>query len=141
MAQKIRAIANARAAYAFEKVKGFVKKAEKEPQKQREYRSYLKKMPAMVQVNGLGETLAFYYAKGGVYREIYEQIAEWIQKKMPFLIDEDNQGEKKDFIEILVNMESPKYRLVTMEVLALLNWMHRFAEGMIDVKESAQQEQ
>jgi len=138
MAQKIRAIANARAAYAFEKVKGFVNAEKDNPQKQREYRSYLKKMPAMVQVNGLGETLAFYYAKGGAYREIYEQIAEWIQKSMQFLITKGNKEEKKEFIEILVNMTSPEYRLVTMEVLALLNWMHRFAEGMIDVKESAQ---
>src|SRR5690606_15986662 len=134
MGDKVRAIANERAAYAFEKVKGFVD-AEKSPQKQREYRSYLKKMPAMVQVNGLGETLAFYYAKDGAYRVIYKQIAEWIKKSMGSLIDEKEKS--KEFIEILVNMKSPEYRLVTMEVLALLNWMHRFAEGMIDVKESA----
>ena len=89
----------------------------------------------MVQVNGLGETLAFYYAKDGAYRVIYEQIAEWIKKSMGSLIDEKEKS--KEFIEILVNMKSPEYRLVTMEVLALLNWMHRFAEGMIDVKESA----
>ena len=56
------------------------KKARKS--REREYRSYLKKMPAMVQVNGLGETLAFYYAKDGAYRVIYEQIAEWIKKSM-----------------------------------------------------------
>lgn len=132
MANKVRAIANERAAYAFEKVKGFVNAEKDNTQIQKEYRSYLKKMPAMVQVNGLGETLAFYYAKDGAYRVIYEQIAGWIRKSMRALINKDD--ENKEFIEILVSMNSPEYRLVTMEVLALLNWMHRFAEGMIDAK-------
>ena len=93
MGDKVRAIANERAAYAFEKVKGFVdrKKAE---QKQREYRSYLKKMPAMVQVNGLGETLAFYYAKDGAYQVIHEQIAEWIKKSMGSLIDRERKKQR-----------------------------------------------
>lgn len=135
MTDKVRAIANERAAYAFEKVKGFVNAEKDNTQTQKEYRSYLKKMPAMVQVNGLGETLAFYYAKDGAYRVIYEQIAEWIRKSMRPLIHKGEKEGKKEFIEILVNMKSPEYRLVTMEVLALLNWMHRFAEGMIHVKQ------
>lgn len=121
-------IENGRAAFAFEKVKGFV---QTHPEKiNKEYRSYIKKMPAMIQVNGLGQSLAFCYAKGSVYGDIYRQIEAWIkQEQTPLMQKYDPQG--KEFVEIIVNMKSNDYRLVSREVMAFLNWMRRFADGMI----------
>lgn len=128
----IQGIEQGRAAYAFDEVKGYIAKhSAKHSAKQRnEYRSYIKKMPSMIQVNGLGQTLAFFFSKGGVYLEIYDQVAKWIKQKYPDFFK--NSGEEaKAFVEMVVKRESKDYRLLTMEVLALLNWMRRFAEGMV----------
>lgn len=53
-------IENGRAAFAFQEVK----RAKEQLRENFEtYRSYVKKMPSLIQVNGLGQTLAFYFQK------------------------------------------------------------------------------
>lgn len=122
-------IENGRAAFAFEKVKGFV---QSHPEKtNKEYRSYVKKLPAMIQVNGIGQSMAFCYAKGGVYADIYKQIEEWVQQQEAALMRKYDPKGKGEFVETIVNMSSNDYRLITSEVIAYLNWMRRFADGMI----------
>jgi CRISPR-associated protein Cmr5 len=47
-----------------------------------------------------------------------------------------------DLVKILIELDSPTYRAVTLEVLALFNWMKRFVDSMIpDDKNSNQQNQ
>jgi len=126
------AIENGRAAYAYDLVANFVQKSS--PDSQKEYRAYVKKLPAMIKTNGLGQTLAFYYAKAGTHRQVYEQIAGWIQKNHGNLVPGD------DFIEAVVKLDSQDYRLIATEVIALVTWMRRFADGMIDVKSNSEGE-
>ena len=52
-------IENDRAAYAYDLVANFVQQSS--PDSQKEYRAYVKKLPAMIKTNGLGQTLAFYW--------------------------------------------------------------------------------
>ncbi len=127
-------IENGRAQYAFETVRRYVEGNIQRDNKLKEYRSYVKKLPAMIKVNGLGQTLAFLafcFAKGDQYRVLYQQISDWIKQKQPDLLEE--YGEKRDmeFVEIVVAMNSNDYRVISNEVLALLDWMRRFADGMI----------
>jgi len=35
----------------------------------------------------------------------------------------------------IIHLKSPEYRAVTNEVLALFNWLKRFADGMIEGEE------
>lgn len=121
-------IENGRARYAFETVENFVKNNQA---KSKEYRSYVKKLPAMIQVNGLGQTLAFCYAKGDQYRNLFDQIEGWIKEKQPDLLKRYSEDNKTDFMQIVVSMNSNDYRIISNEVLALLDWMRRFADGMI----------
>ena len=112
-----------RAAYAFAQVASYLKgKGEKE---QGEYRSYLKKLPAMVQMNGLGETLAFYFSKGKTHRDIYQQISSWLRSQY------GDRFEDREVLEEIVNMTSSDYRMMAVEVVALTNWMRRFADGLV----------
>lgn len=123
-------IENGRAAFAFQKVKDFVQGGNEKRNK--EYSSYIKKLPAMIQTNGLGQSLAFYYAnKNNVYGDIYRQIEEWIRKKQPGLLSKYTHQGNEEFVEIIINMNSGDYRIISNEVLAYLNWMRRFADGMI----------
>jgi len=120
-------IENGRAKYAYETVEKFVN-ANKGL---KEYRSYVKKLPSMIQVNGLGQTLAFCYAKGDQYRDLYQQIAGWVNEKQPDLLKRYSQNTKMEFVQTVVSMNSNDYRIISNEVLALLDWMRRFADGMI----------
>lgn len=43
--------------------------------------------------------------------------------------------EEGELVEQVINLESHVYRQVTVETLALLNWMRRFVDGLMkDVK-------
>ena len=90
---------------------------------QKEYKSYVKKIPMMVLTNGLGATFAFVYSKKDkdAYGLIYEQTKEWL--KAP---------KDKELVEWIIYQESPEYRATTNEVLALFGWLKRFADGMIE---------
>lgn len=108
--------------------------------KNTEYKAYVKKLPMYIKTNGLGAAISFAFAKGngkngknGIPDEkkawglIYLQIEEWLK-------DNWELGDfKKDetLIQNLLRLETPEYRATTIEVLALLNWMRRFAEGLI----------
>lgn len=121
-------IENGRAAYAFEAVK----KAINNPKNgKKEYRSYVKKIPTLIQVNGLGQTLAFCYQKKHEYRVIYKQLHAWMKKNYPQYFKDETQ----EFVEAVVNLDSRDYRVLTMETLALLNWMRKFADGMVTKEE------
>ena len=126
----VRKIENGRAAYAFEQVDQFVRANKEETVK--EYRSYLKKMPAMIQVNGFGQTMAFAYAKGGkAYTAIYQQISEWLKERHGSQLRKVDNSGQQELVQVLVNMDSSDYRVLSTETLSLLQWMSRFVDGMV----------
>lgn len=102
-----------------------------------EYKSYVKKLPMYIKTNGLGAAISFCFAKGNgknakaditkAWGLIYSQIEDWL--KNHWELSELNKEER--LMENLLKMDSPEYRATTIEVLALLNWMRRFAEGLI----------
>jgi CRISPR-associated protein Cmr5 len=117
------------------------------------YKSYVKKLPSMILSNGLGQTLAFVVSKRqkqkqekgqklepgdeknpkNAYDLIYKQLTEYMKSdhtariKMP--------KEKNDLVEWVISCNSSTYRYITQEILAFLNWLKRFAEGLIEEEE------
>jgi len=100
---------------------------------QKEYRSYSRKIPTMILTNGLGQTLAFIKSKsekGNAYSLIYDQLTEYMESdsvsgiKMP--------SDKNDLTEWVISCDSTTYRHITREILAFLNRLKRFAEGLIE---------
>lgn len=119
-------IEEGRAAFAFQEVKAAVNNNKIN---NGELRSYIKRMPTMIQVNGLGQALAFYYSKKGTYSVVYQIVEKWIvQQKLKDLFEGDGYNE---FVERVINLNSHEYKLVTNETIALLNWLRRFVEGMV----------
>jgi len=98
-----------------------------------EYKSYVKKIPTMIQTNGLSATLAFMYSKGKTYKIIYDQIEEWLKERGFKIIDKDNN--KIELVKWIINLNSSEYKYVTNEAMALFLWLRRFAEGMIEKEE------
>lgn len=127
-------IENGRAAFAFKEVKAVV---ESSKVKNSEFRSYIKRMPTMIQVNGLGQTLAFYYSKSNksaAYEVVYRIVQKWIENEaLPDLFNQ--KDDFHEFVEKVINLNSNEYKQVTAEVMALLNWMRRFVEGMVQAED------
>lgn len=115
-------VENGRAKYAFTQVEKLLSSY---PNKQSDITSYIKRLPVMIKTNGLGQALAFYYSKEKEHKAIYRAIAGWFSNENNYSLI-TFQGE---FIEEITVMNRDTYRFVTNEVIALLNWMRRFADG------------
>ncbi|WP_290901640.1 type III-B CRISPR module-associated protein Cmr5 [Ferroglobus sp.] len=112
-----------RAKFAYEKVKS-VKGRDFEE----DYAKYVKNAPAMILTNGLGNTLAYYRSKKReAYTKLYEHFGEWLQERGYCKKDED-------VLEWITKTDSLIVFQATQEVLALLNWMTKFARA--ELKES-----
>lgn len=97
---------------------------------QKGYSSLARKAPAMIQLNGLGQTLAFLRAKAGQKREgehwlLYHHLSTWITGEIPPKQSSDN------LLEWVVRQDSQVYRQATAEAFAYLNWLKRWAEAVL----------
>lgn len=122
------------------------------------YKSYVKKAPMWIKTNGIGAAMAFILSKKesspkkngresylpgdqkhpqNAYGLLYEQIFAWLKSdsKVFLLRGKENQ----DLVKTLSELKSHEYRAVTVEVLALLNWLRRFAEGLIEGDDTSEE--
>lgn len=129
MAEDIKGIEEGRAIYAYRCVESICKCNQ---DASKAYRSYAKRIPAMIKINGLGPTIAFMYSKGNdtdksdrkAYNILYKDIEQRLKDKN--LLEKDDK-----LVEAIINVDTPEYMEITIEVLAFFSWLRRFAEGMI----------
>jgi len=109
----------------------------------KEYGSQARGLPAMIQTNGLGQTLAFLKAKGknedNAYKGLYTHLNRWTfarltgdntEKPLPGTRGGDRQPlQSRDLLEWLIHHDSALYRRATNEALAYALWLRRFAEA------------
>jgi len=92
------------------------------------YGSLVRKIPSYILTNGLGQTLAFLRAKGrgepgSEHEVLYRHLSVCIKEHM---------GIDGDLLEWIVGQaDSKEYRHATMETLAFLQWLKRFAEAYL----------
>lgn len=95
------------------------------------YGSNAQKLPMYIKVNGLGNTIAFMYSKKNkknpdkAWELLYEQLQAWLTDA-PHSIIQTELTEKDEFVKIITQLDSEKYRFATREVLALAAWLKRF---------------
>lgn len=97
------------------------------------YLSYSRKIPQMILTNGLGQTLAFVKSKakdGNAYDILYSQMTDYLKSNNTTRIK--IPSENNDLVGWVISCDSTTYRYITQEFLAFLNWLKRFAEGMIE---------
>lgn len=102
----------------------------------KEYRSNVMKLPSLILTNGLGQTLAFLKSKGKreegkskkAEEQIYEHLQEWLTNGGVINWSNATKGE---LIERIMAVNSDKYRHVTSETLAFMNWLKRFADAVL----------
>lgn len=97
---------------------------------QAKYGSLARKMPTLIQVNGLGQTLAFLRAKANGddrHARMFNHISQWVCGRL-------GNG-TENLLNRVLNMDSQTYRLATSETLAFLQWIKRFAEAELGEEE------
>ncbi|MBN1553056.1 type III-B CRISPR module-associated protein Cmr5 [bacterium] len=88
------------------------------------YKSGVRKLPFYIKTNGLGQSLAFIKKRDDGWDILYKQLSTWLQTE-----DVKQLVPKGELVKEVINMNSETYRQVTVETLALLNWMRRFVDG------------
>ncbi|RLG38063.1 MAG: type III-B CRISPR module-associated protein Cmr5 [Candidatus Alkanophagales archaeon] len=99
-------------------------------ERQREYRSYVRRLPSLILTSGLPNALAFYMAKKGVHEIVYQHLNDWFKSgECPIALE-------KDLLEWLVGEASTLQAFrATEEALLLLGWLKRFAESELEAGE------
>jgi len=119
-----------RAAKAWELVNR-VKQEARSPQEQKEYNSWVKKVPVLILTNGLGQTIAFLKSKESDQEKklLYEHLSAWLMGQVSWSVQVQ---EKTDLIDRIIHESSTNYRRATVEALAFLNWLKRFADALLE---------
>ena len=79
-------------------------------------------MPAMILMNGLGQTAAFYKSKGGAQEGLYQLLSDWLkQNGKPYA--------GKDLLQGITQGDAKSYRAAQVEALAYLQWVKKFAKA------------
>jgi CRISPR-associated protein Cmr5 len=101
----------------------------------KEFKAYVKKLPMLIKTNGLGGALAFVYSKKKdkgkekAYMLIYDYLQIWCREYTPVKWNADLA--QKELMDAVIQLKSDHYRAAANEILSLMNWMRRFAEGKI----------
>lgn len=84
---------------------------------------------ADVQANGLGQTLAFWRAKGEAHhRALLNDVSEWVRDRLQF--------SERTLLDWIINTaDTDGYRRATAEAIAFLIWLRRFAEAELPKEE------
>ncbi len=91
--------------------------------KSNDYGSLVRRLPALIQQDGLAQALVFLKAKGEKHhQDAYNHISQWVMAKIA-------PNPERDLLDWLMSTDSGDYRRATAEALAYLNWLKRFAEA------------
>jgi CRISPR-associated protein Cmr5 len=112
-----------------------IAKVKKIGENMNEYAQVVRSAPSDIQINGLGQTLAFWASKGkNCHTELLNDISAW-------LLEQKFYSSSEGALEWIVNKaDSVQYRRATVEVLAFLSWMKRFAEAELKTPKTMERE-
>ncbi len=122
----LHALEQARAKEAWELVdKRVVKIRAADAKQAREYAQLAQNAPTLIQTNGLGQTLAFWKAKGKAqHKALGEDVTKWLRQQLTIPADQ-----RDVLVYLLQPNNATRYRRATLEALAFLRWLKRFAEA------------
>jgi CRISPR-associated protein Cmr5 len=112
----------------------------------KEYRSLARGLNAMIQINGLGQTLGFLKAKGKgdankAHYLLLEHLTAWMKDhfaaKNASVIQSGHDGLLRWVVDD--GTSSDDYRRATTECLAFGVWLRRFAEAELKEPESGEE--
>ncbi|EEP60692.1 type III-B CRISPR module-associated protein Cmr5 [Sulfurihydrogenibium yellowstonense] len=100
--------------------------------------SLISKLGTLILTNGLGNTLAFLFAKGKDHHlEVIAIISNWLfrqegQKEPGFKRDNVKNEIEKIMKKLVLDASVEQYMYYTEETLRLVNWLRRFSDAMLE---------
>ncbi len=127
----IQTIDQQRAKYALESLQTVLKEIDQDEQlddkkkkeRKKEWLSRANEIPAMIQMNGLGQTAAFYLSKKELHKRMYVILSEWLCKKNDFFPG------AQDLIIGITSGNMQTYQVAQAEAQALLIWVKKFSRA------------
>lgn len=125
-----------RSKYAFDKISEVKGKSF-----EKDFSSLISKLASLILTNGLGNTLAFLFAKGKDHhlRVVYI-LSNWLINNSPIgkgnlrdLKPENVKDKTRDILDTLVlNASVEEYIFYTEESIRLINWLRRYSDAMLE---------
>ena len=128
----IHSLEQGRAAFAYNQVREIAaldpdqdglerREADRRRSRQKKYKTSAKKLPVLIKTNGLGQALAYIQTRNV---DLYDHLTAWLLAK-ELITDESG------LVSQVINLGSDKYRQLTTESLAYLNWVRRFVDSLM----------
>ncbi len=97
----------------------------------KEFKSVAGSLPADIQANGLGQTMAFLQAKGKEeHKAAFNAVANWVKQRLHIA--------EQDFMKwLMTQATTDQYRQATAEAIMLAIWIKRFAESRFGDRQGA----
>lgn len=128
-----RTLGQKRAAFALEEV------LNSNYTKSEEFARFCAGAPAVILQNGFGQAIAFWYSKGKEnQRDKHQVLLGIIRKWLCFEGDDVKNefitpcGSTRQMVEALSGMRQKDYLAAQAETLALLEWVKRYANALVD---------
>jgi CRISPR-associated protein Cmr5 len=102
----------------------------------KKYGSLARKVSTLILTNGLGQTLAFLKAKGkndpaDEHTVLFRHLSSWVLSQ----VAPSSPATNGDLLQWVLQNDSASYRRATVEALAFLTWLKRFAEAELPAEE------
>lgn len=121
-----------RAAYALQQVMA-LKQSQPEAVQKR-FKAYSNSLPAMIQMNGIGQALAFAYQKSSGdkdenkgWKALLDTVSTWLLQREIW----GKQATGANVVQVLSGGTQKQYQLAQAEAQALLSWVKDFARAEI----------
>ena len=130
-----------RAAYALKCVERDRAEHKSEKGFQSAYKSYASGLPAMIQMNGLGQAAAFYRSKSTgndskaiAYGCLYKLLSDWLTDSGRPYSAHRNHDDVRDsgLLHGVTKADMRTYMLAQSEAQALLDWVKKFAKAYME---------
>ena len=120
-----------RAEYAWHVINDIDKDKQIEEEAKEDIYQLAKGAPADIQVNGLGQIMAFWRSKGKLqHKKLDEHLSGWLRQQIGLTQNTDVLN------WIIEDAGTDDYRRATAEAIAMLIWEKRFAEAkMVEIKQ------
>lgn len=123
-----------RASFALEAIERALQRPETAHYAHKEVKSYVRRLPAMIQSNGFGQALAFYYSKRenyAAYGVVYQMIEDWLCQSGQVYATTERSSPPPRLLRAMVSSDQVAYRRAQAETMALLLWLKKFSEALI----------
>lgn len=121
-----RSIQQKRAAFALSEV---LKVKQQELAIQKQFKAYSNSLPAMIQMNGLGQAMAFAYQKSNEnqgWKLLFDMVSNWLRTKQSLCSNPNS-----NLLLSITEGSQQQYQLAQAEAQVLLRWIKDFTRAEI----------